>query len=43
MRKKPSFFESSFEITNKSDVSEEDELLLLLACMMVVQLEKNRG
>lgn len=43
MKKKPSFFESSFEISNKSDVSEDEELLILLACMMVVQLEKNRG
>lgn len=43
MKKKPSFFESSFDITNKNDVPEDQELLLLLACMMVVQLEKNRG
>jgi hypothetical protein len=43
MKKKPSFFESSFEITKKDDIAEEQELLLLLACMMVVQLEKNRG
>lgn len=43
MRKKPSFFESNFEITRQEEVEKDHELLLLLACLMVVQLEKNRG
>ena len=44
MKKKPSFFESNFEITaHDADVSEEQELLLLLSSLMLVQLERNRG
>jgi uncharacterized protein YxjI len=43
MKKKPSFFESNFEITNTGNVSEKDELLLMLSALMVVQLERNRG
>ncbi len=44
MKKKPSFFESNFEITaHDADVSEEQEILLLLSSLMLVQLERNRG
>ncbi len=44
MKKKPSFFESQFDITLlKEDLSEEQEILLLLSLLMIVQLERNRG
>ncbi|MBA3723336.1 MAG: hypothetical protein H0W89_00385 [Candidatus Levybacteria bacterium] len=44
MKKKPSFFESNFEITaHEIDITEEQELLLLLSSLMLVQLERNRG
>lgn len=43
MKKKPSLFESNFDITKDGDVNEKDELLLMLSALMVVQLERNRG
>lgn len=43
MKKKPSFFESHFEITKDGTLDEEAERLLMLAALMVVQLERNRG
>ncbi len=44
MKKKPSFFESSFVITRTDkDFSDSEELLSLLSLLMVVQLERNRG
>lgn len=44
MKKKPSFFEASFEITHDNEkIESKDELLLMLSLIMVVQLEKNRG
>lgn len=43
MKKKPSFFESNFDITKDGDLDEKDELLLMLAALMVVQLERSRG
>jgi hypothetical protein len=43
MKKKPSFFESNFVLTKDTNILEKDETLLLLASLMIVQLEKNRG
>lgn len=44
MKKKPSFLESTFTITRMNkDVSDEQELTMLLALLMIVQLERNRG
>lgn len=44
MKKKPSFFESNFDIElHQKDLSEDQEQLILLSFLMVVQLERNRG
>jgi hypothetical protein len=44
MKKKPSFFESLFEITLANEnLSKEEEVLSLLTFIMIVQLERNRG
>ncbi len=43
MKKKPSFFESNFELVKDQSIPEKDELLLLLSIAMLVQLERNRG
>ncbi len=43
MKKKPSFFESNFEVINDEEISDKDELLLILSMLMLVQLERNRG
>lgn len=44
MKKKPSFFESEFEITIADDkLSTYEEILSLLTLIMIVQLERNRG
>jgi uncharacterized protein YxjI len=41
--KKPSVFERYFEIHKLGEMDEDDELRALLALMMMVMLEKNRG
>ena len=44
MKKKPSFFESEFEITLAHEkLSKDEEILSLLTFIMIVQLERNRG
>lgn len=42
MKKKPSLFESHFEVDTLND-SNKDALLVLLSLLMIVQLERNRG
>lgn len=44
MKKKPSFFEASFQITKpEQQMTKDQELLVLLSYLMIVQLERNRG
>lgn len=44
MKKKPSFFESEFEVTLAEEgLSKDEEILALLTLIMIVQLERNRG
>jgi uncharacterized protein YxjI len=44
MKKKPSFFESEFEITlDHEKLSKDEEILSLLTFIMIVQLERKRG
>lgn len=44
MKKKPSFFESEFEITLKDEsLSEQRKELIVLALLMLVQLERQRS
>ena len=41
--KRPALFEGRFELESLSPLDEEDERLLVLACMMILLLERNRS
>lgn len=43
MQKQPAFFEGKFRLTEVSDLSETDEILVLLSALTMTLLERGRG
>ncbi|MBA3786366.1 MAG: hypothetical protein H0X15_12680, partial [Acidobacteria bacterium] len=43
LQKQPAFFESKFEIARQSEISDDEEIRVLLAALTMTLLERSRG
>jgi hypothetical protein len=43
LAKQPAFFEGKFQLSPKAQVTQEEETITLLACLMMTLLERRRG